>query len=104
MKLLSEIGMQPQTQSCLRCEEAPMPHLQSWFHIPEGGVVCSTCYQEPRERTGIEFAAGERQILTSAPLYRFGQWPQNIPQPAQAKRLSHLLTQFASYHSQVQLP
>jgi len=51
LKLLSELGYQPNIDNCLLCQEKLRPG-KNYFDLKSGGIICGGCYQ-PRLRNEL---------------------------------------------------
>jgi len=101
IKLLSLLGLSPQLEKCSRCEG----HLDptSVFDLSSGGVVCSPCTQGTT-LGGIFLENHQRSILIHAEQLKLRSWDSFLASADQAMPLNRLLTQFASFHTQIHLP
>lgn len=101
MKLLSQLGIRPQIDSCVKCEETENPVMV--FDFGAGGVVCNACHLTLGEGQ-FEMASEDLPALQLAEVARLAEWAQVQFPIARVRPLSVLLTHFASYHSHVRLP
>jgi len=101
MKLLSQLGFKPRVQSCTRCEKALEPF--TFFDMQAGGSLCLACSQGRSLTEALELNEEERTFLHDAEHFKFSQWPLLQFSPNKTNKLTHLVTQFASYHTHVKL-
>lgn len=101
LKLLSFLGLSPQIEKCTRCE-GPLD-LESLFDFGLGGVLCNRC---PHDKTPSShfLKQNQRLILKQAEQLKLTSWGEFESQNHLTLSLNHLLTEFASYHTQVKLP
>lgn len=101
LKLLNLLGLSPQLENCTRCNGALDP--TTLFDLSSGGVLCSLC--SPNNSTGSLFLdSDQRSILLHAGQIKLNTWNQFLVSQEPVFFLSRLLTQFASFHTHLNLP
>jgi len=101
LKLLSFLGLNPQIEKCTRCE-GPLDS-DSLFDFGLGGVICNRC---PHNKThsSIFLHNHQRVLLKQAEQLKLTTWNDFESQPQSTLFLNQVLTEFASYHTQMRLP
>ena len=101
LKLLSAIGLRPQTNFCARCENEFNLVI---FDRPSGGMICENCARAHRLIEADLIEQDEHQLLRAAEHLKLSaavalQFPQE-----KVKHLLRVTTGFASYHTHQKLP
>lgn len=99
IKLLSHLGLQPQLKECVKCGSSDTGRVI--FDIGAGGLVCLKCHRgNPATFFDVEFT----KFLIHTNPFKLKQWPELSLPSDKVNHLTHLLTQFASYHTHTRLP
>ena len=101
LKLLSFLGLSPQLEKCARCS-GDLDN-SAVFDLSSGGAVCQTCISGQSFQS-FHLRTEQRMILSVAEKMKMPQWDSFLVAQEQVIPLSHLLTQFASFHTQILLP
>lgn len=101
LKLLSFLGLSPQVEKCTRCEGPLDP--ESLFDFSLGGALCNRCPHE-KTQSSIFLKSQQRLLLKQAEHLKLISWGEFESQNQLTLSLNHLLTDFASYHTQIRLP
>lgn len=102
MKLLSHLGLRPQIDACVRCDQTESPIVA--FDFGAGGIVCEACQGHSSLEGRFEMTRDDLPVLQLAEGARLSDWPRVEIPHGRVKPLGALLTHFASYHSHVRLP
>jgi recombinational DNA repair protein (RecF pathway) len=101
-KLLSQLGLKPRIETCVRCEK--VLGGPQFFDIASGGSICEMCSQGSVTFERPYLGVQEREFLIVADRFKLTSWPSlHFPQE-KTSTLIRLLTQFAAYHTHTQLP
>jgi len=100
-KLLTLLGLSPQIEKCTRCEG--VLETQSVFDLGAGGVICKEC-STGHSLQSIYLDSEQRLILSVAEKIKLLSWESFSASPEAVFPLTRLLTQFASFHTQMKLP
>ena len=101
LKLLSFLGLNPQLEKCTRCEGPLDP--TTVFDLGSGGVVCSSC-TKGQTLSAFYLENNQRLFLIHAEQLKLKSWDSFLAAQDEVFPLSRLLTQFASFHTHIQLP
>lgn len=101
-KLMHMLGMEPRMSHCMHCEQ--VVEGRAWFHMVEGGFLCLDCFGVKPEINLTELRNSDLKLMANAARYRFKEWSDLSLEMSSVKKVNHLITQFATYHSQVELP
>lgn len=101
LKLLSQLGLKPRMDSCLKCSSEEI--LPGTFDISQGGVICIHCSPTVgHENTRL--TAQERSFLDLTDDVKLTLWDQVQFPLERVAPLQRVVTQFASYHTHMRLP
>ena len=103
LKLLTVLGLKPNTDSCIRCE-TPLPeNTDLAFDLAAGGMTCPPC-AGPLGEFGHLLTTLEHLFIRNSSHLRLSTWPViQFPENLTTK-LHHIVTRFASYHTGLRLP
>ncbi len=101
LKLLSDLGLMPQVSSCAKCHSQVEGAVN--FDFSSGGVLCRICAPVSREEFRL-IDADDRTTLLQGFTLRLTDWPAATFHEGRSQSLTRLITQFASFHTQVRLP
>ncbi len=101
LKLVDMLGIRPQVDSCAKCHGGFEGAVN--FDFSSGGVLCRVCAPVSREEHRL-LDADDRTTLSRAFELRLTDWNQTNFSEGRSLSLSRLITQFASFHTQVRLP
>lgn len=102
VKFISQLGLKPSIDMCVRCGSTQGE--RSLFDIAGGGMVCRRCLgiKVPEESFALE--QEEQRFLSQVDRFRLTQWKSLQYPLGKTRSLTHLVTQFASYHGHAKLP
>ncbi len=63
-KLLAVSGYQPQTSTCLSCQQALRPG-NNYFNLKNGGLVCGSCYEKQATNGQKDYQSGQEFLTIS---------------------------------------
>lgn len=106
LKLLHCLGIHPRTDACARCDGDEEMTL---FDIGAGGLICSHCRPSPAHwpehgNEHWELEQAERDFMGLAKDFKLPRFGELQFPATQTQRLTHLVTQFAQYHTHLRLP
>jgi DNA repair protein RecO (recombination protein O) len=96
LKLLSELGYQPNVNNCLLCQEK-LQAGENYFDLKSGGIICGDCYQ-PRLQTEL-FSISDNcvKLLRFILGNRFQEAKKLKTNKKLIKELSFLINSFISF-------
>jgi len=101
LKLVDTLGIKPEVESCARCHGSFEGAVN--FDFSSGGVLCRNCAPVSRDEHRL-LDADDRSTLNQAFDLRLTEWSSTAFSEGRSLSLSRLITQFASFHTQVRLP
>jgi DNA repair protein RecO (recombination protein O) len=102
MKLISLLGFKPRVETC--GNPAGCTAVETFLDMGSGILICPRCAEGRPLLRQNWIGADERNFLAVADQVRLTAWDQvNIP-VARAQHLNRMITNFASFHTQVLLP
>jgi len=103
LKLLSALGLKPRIESCAHCGLTDEGLV--FLDIGAGGILCEKCAHAGLSgQLRLALPNDERVFLLLADRFRLTAWEQLQFPGNKTQTLSRLMTQFASYHTHMQLP
>lgn len=102
LKLLSQLGLKPRVDACVRCSETVEDDV--FFDIESGGALCRRCVASASLHLRRPLPHDERIFLTHADQFRLTAWEQLRLPLDTVHQLTRLTTQFATYHTHARLP
>jgi len=100
IKLLSHLGIKPRLDVCTQCDSETLSPVV--FDVAAGGILCTSCRSKAKD--GHVIQSDERQFLDWANHSKLKSWDEKTLEEGKTKRLLHLISNFASYHTHVRLP
>ncbi len=102
LKFLSLIGFKPKVDTCSKCESEE--DIEGIFDMSSGGILCQSCAPKANFTDGFLLHPNQRNLINVADHLRLTHWDdiefaENLLIP-----VNRLMTQFASFHTQIKLP
>ena len=102
LKLLSILGLKPRVDVCTKCENED--DIEGIFDLNSGGILCRACSPKADFSDSLALHPIQRNLLNIGDQIKFTQWEEISFTPDLLPPLARLMTQFASFHTQVRLP
>ena len=102
IKLLNELGLRPNTASCVRCDS--MKNRMVLFDVGAGGMVCENCLSAHIPLESFTLETMDLKFIEVANTMSLARFQQLQFPVERARPLTYLFTKFASYHSHTKLP
>jgi DNA repair protein RecO (recombination protein O) len=102
IKLLDLIGIKPRMDACARCSE-PVG-TSGVFDFDAGGLLCTACVGERSIANAMMLGETEAALLAQGDRLKLTMWDQFQFPVDPTRNLLRLTTQFASFHTNTQLP
>ncbi len=103
IKFLDQIGLKPRMDACAKCSEA-LDNAAGVFDIDAGGLLCRPCLGERTVAHSMRLGEAEQALLAQGERLKLTLWDQFQFPTDSTRNLLRLTTQFASFHTQTQLP
>ncbi len=102
LKLLSLLGLKPRVDVCAKCESKD--DSEGIFDLNSGGILCRACSPKADFSGSLILHPIQRNLLNVADKIKLTHWDEINFSKELLNPISHLTTQFASFHTQVKLP
>jgi DNA repair protein RecO (recombination protein O) len=102
IKLLDQIGIKPRMDACARCSETV--GSSGVFDLDAGGLLCQGCVGERTVAHGMFLGENESALLADGDRLKLTLWNQFQFPEQPTRNLLRLTTQFASFHTNTNLP
>lgn len=101
LKLLSILGLKPRVDACAKCESED--DIEGIFDLNSGGILCRSCSPKADFSESLVLHPIQRNLLNVADQIKLTQWDEISFSKDFVPPISRLITQFASFHTQVRL-
>jgi len=101
LKLLSQLGLKPSVEACVRCTENLDGEL--YFDLEAGGILCARCSGKSPLNQYLRLIDREREFLHVADQLRLSSWDQIHFPLEHTNHLQKLVQQFAAFHTHTRL-
>lgn len=102
LKLLSLLGLKPRVDVCAKCESEE--DIEGIFDLNSGGLLCRGCSPKADFSGSLVLHPIQRNLLNVADQIKLTHWDDINFSTELLLPISRLMTQFASFHTQVRLP
>ncbi|MBY0370071.1 DNA repair protein RecO [bacterium] len=103
LKFLQQLGLKPRIDACARCSETRQSP-GGVFDLDAGGLLCQNCLGERTVAHTMHLDATECQMLDQGDRFKLTLWDGFQFPVRPTRNLLRLTAQFASFHTQTQLP
>lgn len=101
LKLLSLLGLRPNTDRCLKCSAEESASFL--FDVGAGGTICESCAHGALQDY-FRLSPSQHSLLKSSEQIRLTRWPDYKLSAEEALPLTQIITHFASFHTHTRLP
>lgn len=102
LRLLCLLGLKPRVDVCAKCEGKD--DIEGIFDLNSGGILCRLCAPKANFAENLVLNPSQRNLVNIADQLKLSHWDEiSFPQELLFS-VNRLMTQFASFHTQVQLP
>ena len=102
LKLLSLLGLKPRVDACAKCESTE--DIEGIFDLSSGGLLCRLCAPKADFTGGLTLHPIQRNLMTVADHLKLTHWDEIEFSEELLSPINRLMTQFASFHTQLKLP
>ncbi len=105
LRVLDALGLRPELARCVRCGRSPGEQIAAdhgvQFHVPDGGILCSTC---ARGQEGlVSIALGTLRALVAGLALPVEQLADHLLPPRGVLEAARLVFRFQRFHVGVEL-